>query len=218
MSKVRSPFAAYTSLAQHTAGGSANDSNGLQDVDVSCERCHSAVGIYNIRDDLVALFKWRINVNGNKPHLMMPTSEICLSAMLLATMARTGSSKALIMPWRTHRKPDGKKVGESQVLHVWILNSSIRFSAYAEGPVRTLTPAIKLLYREIPYAKAEELLESVNDNVQEITLPLDAIEEVRERLNNATSLLPSTDQLFQGWHVGLLERYEKEQTSFPRTD
>jgi hypothetical protein len=66
---------------------------------------------------------------------------------------------------------------------------------------------MKLLFRSVPVEEGNEIVDAMNSDVQELTLPEAAIEAVAQELEASNSLLPSREQLFQGWRVGLLHRW-----------
>jgi ubiquitin-protein ligase E3 D len=90
-----------------------------------------------------------------------------------------------------------------QVIHIWVLNSGIVYSSSAVGQS---TLAIKLLYRLISQGQAEKMLEDINCDVQELSLPATAIEEVVRHLDESNLLLPGSERSLKDWKVGLLKR------------
>ena len=198
----------------------------LQTAHISCARCETQLGYYNPRTAAVTLFKWQVScpVAGHYPPPPLPqplwttpplppTVSECLSAALIATTARTGSSKSFILPiLDTATSSNGSTVtlsaphSSEKVLSLWILNNNIRFSS-TENPADGPVPAIKLLYRTIPRSEADRQLENIISDVQEVNLPVSAIELVSEALNTSNTLLPPSERVFQGWQVGLLRRW-----------
>ena len=102
---------------------------------------------------------------------------------------RNGSSSDL---------PPGK------VLHLWILNSNVRYASSRANSART---ALKLLYRVITTQEAEKLLEPVTAAIEEITIPWQAIATTLHQLKATTLLLPDDQRSFQNWTVGLLDTW-----------
>lgn len=68
--------------------------------------------------------------------------------------------------------------------------------------------AIKVLYQDIDIEEGNKLVDSMTSGVQEISFPAAAISAARQMLRESNSLLPSSERLFQQWHVGLLERWK----------
>lgn len=67
--------------------------------------------------------------------------------------------------------------------------------------------ALKLLYRRIPQQQADEMLESFSSDVQEVNLPVEAIEAAAQSLETTTSYLPPAERTFKEWQVGLLSKW-----------
>jgi hypothetical protein len=66
---------------------------------------------------------------------------------------------------------------------------------------------MKILYKDIESEEGSNLIESMNSDVQEITLPHVAIETAREKLEASGLLLPARERAFKEWNVGLLGRW-----------
>jgi hypothetical protein len=65
---------------------------------------------------------------------------------------------------------------------------------------------MKIFYRVLSAPEARELLRA--DRAEEVTLHEDAIREVAGCLRKSGECLPPGSRRFQGWDVGLLERFE----------
>lgn len=150
------------------------------------------------------LFKWQVDVGGGDDTAKTkPTIADCVAATLVATIQRTGSSKSLILPIYELESRSSEE-SDDKVLQVWVLNSSIVYSASGRRPAR----AIKLLYKYIPRKEADAILDNLNSDVQEINLPRETIGAVTELLETSTELLPARDRLFKEYKIGLLERWD----------
>ncbi|KAK5655423.1 hypothetical protein OQA88_5694 [Cercophora sp. LCS_1] len=164
-------------------------------LNVFCSSCQSQLGFYNFRTVAVTLLKWQVSCEAKSG--AVPGTPECLAATLISTIARSASSKSLITPFADNRNES------DQVIHIWVLNSSIIYSSSA---VTDAVPAIKLLYRLIRREEADRMLGDLNCDSQEINLPLEAINGVVSHLDAANLLLPSTERSMKGWKVGLLAR------------
>ncbi|KAI1142167.1 ubiquitin-conjugating enzyme E2-binding protein [Hypoxylon sp. FL0543] len=175
-----------------------------------CKTCNSQVGVVNDQGTSVSLFKWQVHVNeqSHRNSGDLPELSQCVSAMLLATMARSGCSKSIILPLKTQvqRTEEVSQANETtnSVLNVWVFNSSITFSSTEEArsPIR----AVKVFYRMVTQAEADKLLDSMTSDVQDIYLPVDAIEKLINILGDSNHVLPQNDRQFKEWKVGLLEK------------
>lgn len=179
-------------------------------LNIFCTSCHGQLGYFSIRSAAITLFKWQVLCETETS--VSPTISQCLAATLIATVARSGSSKSLLMQIDSlpsaaqEESPAAGANGAepTQVLHVWVLNSTIR---YASSRRALPVPAIKLLYRVIDITEADSILEKINSDAQEINLPIEAIQSVAQGLKESNGMLPDKDRTFKEWTVGLLERW-----------
>lgn len=166
------------------------------------------IGYFNFRMLSVTLFKWQVQCDTETT--LQPALSECLSATLMATISRSGSSKSLIMPIYDMLPQEAgptpaEGVSAVEVLHVWVLNSNIRYASSSRAaPVL----AIKLLYRFMQRAEADAMLEKLISDVQEINLPEESIRAVVGVLEDSNSVLPAREKLFKEWKIGLLKRWE----------
>ncbi|CAK7273348.1 hypothetical protein SEPCBS119000_005607 [Sporothrix epigloea] len=174
-----------------------------------CPSCRVQLGYLTLRrQQSVHLFKWQVSVTGtcSSP----PSMAECVGATLISTVQRTGSSKSLVLPIHELDCVSGRVDAsgkEEKVLQVWVLNSTIKFAAWPT--VMAAGAAIKLLYRFVPRKDAEKMLDSLNSDVQEISLPRETIVAMTDLLEISNGLLPPSVRLFQEWKVGLLPRWKR---------
>ncbi len=180
----------------------SSNNNDLRGLNVFCSSCRLQLGYFNSRTSAVTLFKLQLLCATKTPSI--PGVQECLAAALIATAARSGSSKALIIPIPAVHSGSGAEMTNTKALHVWLLNSNIRYTSTEreEGTIE----AIKFLFRVIETAEAEKMLENVGSDAQEVNLPGPATDTVMEALESSNALLPPTQRQFQHWNVGLLER------------
>ncbi|KAK1833827.1 ubiquitin-conjugating enzyme E2-binding protein [Podospora conica] len=164
-------------------------------LNIFCSSCREQLGFFNFRAAAVTLLKWQVSCKSK--HGTLPGVEECLSAAIISTISRSGSSKSLICPMST--------VGgnAAQAIHIWVLNSGIVYSSSLHSG---RTPAIKLLYRLMDHGEAERLLEEITCDAQEINLPSEFIGQVILHLDSSNSLLPRSERVLKEWKVGLLQR------------
>ncbi|KAI1379389.1 ubiquitin-conjugating enzyme E2-binding protein [Hypoxylon crocopeplum] len=179
-----------------------------------CKSCESQLGVLNDQGSSASLFKWQVYVDEHAQQGTSAPPELshCISAMLLATMARSGCSKSIVMPMKVQTQPDegiqpanGKSQPQS-LLNIWVFNSNITFSSTEE--TRSPIHAVKVFYRMVSQDEADKLLDSMTSDVQDITLPADAIRKVVDMLSSSNHLLSQSDRQFQEWTVGLLEKWD----------
>lgn len=166
-----------------------------------------------MRDDQalsVSIFKWQVLVQQQKRNIagLSPSLAQCASAMLLATMARSGCSKSIFLPIKGVSPDGSKSEGPGRVydlLNIWVFNANITFSS-TEAPTSPIN-AVKVFYRTVSPEEADKLLESMTSDVQDIPLPSEAITTISELLNRSNAFVPEGDRRFQDWTVGLLEKW-----------
>jgi hypothetical protein len=83
------------------------------------------------------------------------------------------------------------------------------FSSTESGNQSSPVSAVKVLYRMVSQGEADEMIESMTSDVQEITLPATAVQGVAELLVRSNTFLPANDQKFKEWTVGLLEKWNE---------
>ncbi|TLD28164.1 hypothetical protein PspLS_03983 [Pyricularia sp. CBS 133598] len=185
-----------------------NADNVARFLPVKCAECHIKIGHFSIISPAVMIYKWQLLVDNGRNKSDNPPSVVqCLAASLLANVARSGSSKSLIIPMKgllSGDDQDTKKRGRA--LHTWILNSTISYTSTLGNT--TKTPAIKLLFRVISEEEADKMLESFSSDVQDISVPEEALECVVDALEHSNKIIPASDRTFQGWTVGLSDRWE----------
>lgn len=178
----------------------------LRGLHVYCPSCRAQAGYLTLRrQQSVHLFKWQVSITGTNS--TAPSMAECVAATLVATVQRTGSSKSFFLPiYELEGSAGGIDASddEEKVLQVWVLNSTIEYAAWPT--VTPSGPAIKLLYRFVAHKDAEETLDRLNSDVQEISLPRETIAAVTCLLEASNGLLPARDRIFQEWKIGLLPR------------
>lgn len=161
------------------------------------------MGLFNILALSVTLFKWQITCQTLAPSLS-PSSSECLAATLMATISRSGSSKSIITPHMLGPSSSEPDVSRRD-LYLWVLNPNVVYSSSSVSGSKT---AMKILYRGIGVEEGNGLIDSLNSDVQEISLPQPAIEAATEKLLLSGLLLPTRERTFKEWQVGLLGRWE----------
>lgn len=165
-------------------------------LNVFCSSCQTQLGFFNFRAAAVTLLKWQVSCKSTSG--VLPDVSECLAATISSTIARSGSSKSLIIPVA------GTSERAEQVIHVWVLLS--RGIVYSSTMIEGYTSAIRLFYQLISPEEADKMLEEINCDAQEINLPVNAIKDVIYQLEESSKVLPISERNFKGWNVGLLKR------------
>ncbi|KAF2968579.1 hypothetical protein GQX73_g4954 [Xylaria multiplex] len=183
-------------------------------VALHCTSCRTQLGVRNDQALSASIFKWQVVVKqqNQNPLESSPSLAQCVSAMLLATVARSGCSKSVLLPIKSKNNAplDGSKFENGSqvqgVLQIWVFNANITFSSTKAS--RSPIDAVKVFYRIVSQEEADIMLESITSDVQDISLPSEAITTILGLLNESNSLVPESDRKFKEWTVGLLERWD----------
>ncbi|PKS06532.1 hypothetical protein jhhlp_007280 [Lomentospora prolificans] len=188
--------------------GSSSNHKSLHSV--ICIKCSSNVGVFNVEKRSIDIFKWQVNCQ-TASLLKAPTAPECLAATLLASLSRSGSAKAVVLPIPcgvpTQLSDGGAQPSHyGQVLYAWILNPNISYTSSEEvgGPKN----AVKLLYMVIDRVTADKLIEPVTSDIQDLSLAQDALDQSISFLNASNCLFPQEQRCYNDFKVGLLNRYE----------
>ncbi|KAI9824283.1 MAG: hypothetical protein M1832_002091 [Thelocarpon impressellum] len=139
------------------------------------------------------LMKWSLSVipEDGAAQQMFP-EDAFVAAQLLALVDSQAVKKFII-----HCDDD------AQGLFMWVFNADLRYCSSLRGP--TPRRAMKVFYG---YHNAMDLRAKQTLSIEELQVPLDVLETVRDSLTRSTSLLPPSARAFQQWRVGLLERFD----------
>lgn len=91
------------------------------------------------------------------------------------------------------------------LLNIWVFNTNITFSS-TEAPASP-TNAAKVFYRIVSQEEADKMVESITSDVQDISLPSEAIARIAGLLQKSNCFVPESDRKFKQWTVGLLEKW-----------
>jgi HECT-like Ubiquitin-conjugating enzyme (E2)-binding len=106
-------------------------------------------------------------------------------------------------------------------LHLWVFNSAIKYTTTTKVEARSfVTPpdrphsssgklAMKIFWKAVSGSAADKLMEDNTRPVEDVSLPLETILEIKKDLLDSAFLLPPSQRRFQDWDVGLLERFEE---------
>ncbi|KAI5926128.1 ubiquitin-conjugating enzyme E2-binding protein [Camillea tinctor] len=176
---------------------------------LSCSSCKSQLGAWNDQISSVSLFKWQVAVNTQhgENSAVAPSLSHCTCAMLLATMARSGCSKSIIMPIKSgNGLVTNAPAPEASFPNIWVFNGNITYTSTEEA--RSPINAVKVLYRMVSHDEADKMLDAMTSDVQDIYLPAEAIEMVIKLLDKSNSVVPRRERTFGNWSVGLLEKWD----------
>lgn len=174
-----------------------------------CASCKTQVGVRNDQASSASIFKWQVLVQRRNRNVseLPPSLAQCVSAMLIATMGRSGCSKSVLLPTKTHADVKSEGIGAvDDLLHIWVFNANITFSSTEAST--SPTSAIKVFYRTIKREEADKMLDSMTSDVQDLSLPPEAISTIAKLLNDSNGFIPEADRKFKEWTVGLVEKWD----------
>jgi hypothetical protein len=134
-----------------------------------------------------------------------------LAARLLFLIENTGVRKFHIHPEPPEPSPthtSSVSPGPVPSLLVWVFTPDLLFSSSIQENKRSdPTRAMKIFYERKTWAplKAGEVEES---SVEDVEFPAPLYEELDRVLRDSRMVLPESARRFQGWDVGLLERFD----------
>ncbi|KAH6660601.1 ubiquitin-conjugating enzyme E2-binding protein [Truncatella angustata] len=173
-----------------------------QGTPASCANCHTEIGVLHEETASVTLYKWQLAISSPAADPQaQPSLSICVAAMLASTLSRSGCSKSVILPLGSSyaSSPD-------RLLLIWLFNGDITFTSSALDSERSVG-GVKVLYQYVTKEEAERMSESLVSNVQDVSLPGMAIDDLKQLLGRSQGWLPEGDRRFRDWTVGLLEKW-----------
>ncbi|KAK5628115.1 hypothetical protein RRF57_003830 [Xylaria bambusicola] len=181
-----------------------------------CVSCKTQLGVQNNDVSSVSIFKWQVVVRLQRQNMpeSYPSLAQCVSAMLGATMARSGCSQSVLLPTKnqsngTPGRSESKNGNQRKdLLNIWVFNANFIFSS-TEAPTSPIN-AMKVFYRTISQEEADKMVESMTSGVQDISLPSEAIAILVDLLQKSNCFVPVSDRRFKDWNVGLLEKWHNE--------
>ena len=91
---------------------------------------------------------------------------------------------------------------------VWVFTPDLLFSSSISRPHRTdPTRAIKCFFKKQTWALLQPG-EPESATVEDVEFPKELYDELEKTLDESQDVLPATARKFQGWDVGLLERFD----------
>ncbi|KAI0508593.1 ubiquitin-conjugating enzyme E2-binding protein [Xylaria bambusicola] len=192
----------------------SNQAQGI--MTLHCGSCQTQLGVQNNDVSSVSIFKWQVVVQLQEQKMpeSFPSLAQCVSAMLIATMARSGCSQSILLPSKHQsngmlRSPESKDGNQGKdLLNIWVFNANFIFSS-TEAPASPIN-AMKVFYRTVSQEEADKMIESMTLGVQDISLPSEAIAILVDLLQKSNYFVPVSDRRFKDWNVGLLEKWDNE--------
>lgn len=180
---------------------------------LQCASCKNGLGSCAEGDQSCRVYKSRSTVipePGQSPQSF--PAAIFLAAQLLSLIENSVSRKVVV-----HHDSHEDAQAEQAGLLLWVFNPDIYYSSSKRGP--TAHRAMKVFYK--PLSDPVKFLDSStsnNNTHEELIVPKEDFVQFRETLQDSTEILPQSARTFQDWHVGLLDRWEKNASGSARMD
>ncbi|KAI4917595.1 uncharacterized protein J4E92_008989 [Alternaria infectoria] len=186
---------------------SPNDEDQNKDL-VQCKHCNHTIGAQEPSTDGWRIRKWAISIRSAKTTPSSPTTHTVqkwISVRLLHLIENTGLRKFHI---HTAAPPDQSHETPIPSLLIWVFTPDLLFSSSIPTPGRLdPTRTMKVFYQKQTW-QALKPGEPESASIEDVEFPLELYEELEKGLERSQKLLPPTAKKFQGWDVGLLERFE----------
>lgn len=184
-----------------------------------CEHCQNTLGTPDDSSDGWRIWKWNVDIETEEfsraMHSMYSTQK-WITARLLYLIENTGIRKFHIHPVSpTSSAPNGTSTSQDDdappstpSLLVWVFTPDLLFSSSVPSPGRhDPTRAMKVFYQPQTWQPLQPG-EPESASIEDVEFPEELFRELDDVLTRSQSLLPPTARKFQGWQVGLLERFD----------
>ncbi|CAI6331593.1 unnamed protein product [Periconia digitata] len=192
-----------------------------------CKQCHHILGIPDANTQGWRVWKWCLSIVGSsssnddsdRDHAITPqitttttmtyNVQKWISARLLFLAENMGVRKFHIYS-ESSTSPSPSQTPVPSLL-IWLFtpdlfySSSITSTSHAAGT--TPTRALKIFYRHQTYAPPQPG-DMESTSIEDVGFPALLWDELRDGLGRSQRVLPESARVFQGWEVGLLERFD----------
>jgi hypothetical protein len=164
------------------------------------------------------IWKWNIDIGSRSlPPTKLPlySTQKWISARLLYLIENTGLRKFHIHPIPTSslssatiETPEPESEPLIPSLLVWVFTPDLLFSSSIQSPGRLdPTRSMKVFYQQQTWQPLKPG-EPESASIEDVEFPEELFQKLRSVLEDNQRVLPPTARKFQGWEVGLLERFD----------
>lgn len=186
--------------------------NDAADMSVLCRHCRQTLGKQDTSADGWRIWKWCLSISSgpsSSPSYSTYSIQKWISARLLYLIENVGVRKFHIHP------PPSPSIDTASTptawtpsILVWVFTPDLLFSSSIARPHRTdPTRAVKCFFKKQAWAPLKPG-EPESATTEDVEFPLELYEELQKSLYESQSIIPATARKFQGWDVGLLERFD----------
>lgn len=174
---------------------------------IMCKHCQSMIGTQDATADGWRIRKWGISIASSlpgSPPAPFYSTQKWISARLLYLIENTGVRK-----FHVHTAlAANKALAPIPSLLLWVFTPDLLFSSSIPTPNRLdPTRSVKVFYQKQTWQPIKPG-EPESASIEDVEFPVDLYKELDQALQQSRRLLPPTTNKFQGWDVGLLERFE----------
>ncbi|KAF2132633.1 hypothetical protein P153DRAFT_283337, partial [Dothidotthia symphoricarpi CBS 119687] len=181
-----------------------------QEDSIVCKHCKHTLGARDESSSGHRIWKWSISLS---PSPSAPpttyTTQKWISARLLFLIENSGVRKFHIHPPpnKLSSSPSAKPDPSTPSLLLWVFTPDLLFSSSVASPHRSdPTRAMKVFYKRQTWRPIRPG-EVESASVEDVEFPGSLFGEVERVLGESRDVLPVGAREFQGWDVGLLERF-----------
>ncbi|KAF2792235.1 hypothetical protein K505DRAFT_326309 [Melanomma pulvis-pyrius CBS 109.77] len=186
-----------------------------QTTSLVCKTCTHILGTQDPSTSGWRIWKWSIGViSPPKPNPTTYSIQKWISARLLFLIENTGVRKFHVHPEISPSSSSDAAPIPSLLL--WVFTPDLLFSSSLPSPSpstprRDPTRAMKVFYQHQTFA-LPKAGEQESASIEDVEFPGGLYEELERGLRESGGLLPVSARQFQGWEVGLLERFDVGET------
>jgi hypothetical protein len=186
---------------------------------VVCKGCNATLGTRDESSFGWRLWKWNLDIrhgSSPQPHWHVYSTQKWISARLLYLVENTGLRKFHIHPVSPtttasirdeSATPSAPQTAMPSLL-VWVFTPDLLFSSSIPSTGRQdPTRSMKVFYQKQTW-KPLEPGEPESASIEDVEFPEELFEELDRVLDESQKVLPPTARKFQGWDVGLLQRFD----------
>jgi hypothetical protein len=182
------------------------------DTPILCKHCGQVLGKRDASADGWRIWKWCLSISSgptSSPSYSTYSIQKWISARLLYLIENIGVRKFHIHP------PPSPTIATASTptawtpsILVWVFTPDLLFSSSIARAHRTdPTRAVKCFFKKQAWAPLQPG-EPESATIEDVEFPLELYEELQNNLHESQNVIPATARKFQGWDVGLLERFD----------
>ncbi|KAJ4342892.1 hypothetical protein N0V87_000609 [Didymella glomerata] len=182
------------------------------DTPILCKHCGQVLGRRDASADGWRIWKWCLSISSgptSSPSYSTYSIQKWISARLLYLIENIGVRKFHIHP------PPSPTIATASTpiawtpsILVWVFTPDLLFSSSIARAHRTdPTRAVKCFFKKQAWAPLQPG-EPESATIEDVEFPLELYEELQNNLHESQNVIPATARKFQGWDVGLLERFD----------